>query len=184
MIIRKAKAEDSKVIATLMLLAMKEIVYQFIGVNSIDKATQFLETLISTKANQYSYENCWVAESEEGIFAVANIYDRAKLQELRKPVLEFLKSKFHSDFSPEDETKEGELYIDCVGVRPDQQGKGLGSKIFKFLINEYPNKTLGLLVNKDNPDAKKLYLKLGFEIIEEMILAGKEMEHLQLRNKN
>jgi ribosomal protein S18 acetylase RimI-like enzyme len=184
MIIRKAKVEDSKVIATLMLLAMKEIVYQFIGLNSIDKATQFLENLINQKANQYSYENCWVLENKEGIVAVANIYDGAKLQELRTPVIKLLKSMFNRNFSPEDETKEGELYIDCIGVSPDQQGKGIGTKIFQFLINEYPNKPLGLLVDKDNPDAKKLYLKLGFEIIEEMTFAGKEMEHLQLRNKN
>ena len=183
MFIRKAKIEDTNVIAPLMLLAMKDIVYQFIGLNSLDKANQFLERLISKKVNQYSYENCWVVEINEEVVAVANIYEGAKLEELRTPVIELLKSDFNREFTLENETKEGELYIDCIGVRADQQGKGIGSKILQFLMNEYPTKTIGLLVDKGNPKAKRLYLKLGFEIKEELIFAGKEMEHLQLINE-
>ncbi len=186
MVIRKAKEEDSKVIASYMMLAMKDIVYQFIGEKSFERATQFLECLIRKKATQYSYENCWVVESKEGVIAVANVYDGAKLHELRMPVAELIKSMFNRDFSPEDETQEGEFYIDCVGVHPDQQGKGVGSKLFEFLIDEYVhkrNEALGLLVDKDNPNAKRLYLKLGFEVIGDKTLTGKKMEHLQLKNK-
>lgn len=181
---RKANIEDSKEIATYLMLAMEDIVYQFIGDNSTQKAIHFLETLIQKKANQYSYENCWIAESELGIIAVANIYDGAKLNELRKPVATHIKSMFNIDFKPEDETQAGEFYIDCVAVHPNQQGTGIGSQFFKFLIDEYiskRNKTLGLLVDKDNRKAKQLYLKLGFKFIEEKTLAGKKLEHLQLK---
>lgn len=186
MTIRKAKFEDSKAIAPLMMLAMKDIVFQFIGENSTEKASEFLETLIHEKANQYSYENCWVMESKDQIIAVANIYDGAKLQELRMPVAETIKLRFHRDFNPEDETQAGEFYIDCIGVNPDQQGKGVGSKILQFLIDEYvhkKNKTIGLLVDNDNPNARKLYLKLGFEVMGEKTLTGKKMEHLQFKNR-
>lgn len=144
--IRKANFEDSKVIATYMLLAMEDIVYQFIGENSQDKATQFLECLISEKTTQYSYENCWFVENKVGIVAVANIYDGARLQELRTPVIKLIKSMFKRDFSPEDETEANEFYIDCIGVSPDQQGKGIGSEIIQFLINEYVNKRKKTLV--------------------------------------
>lgn len=146
MMIRKANFEDSKVIATYMLLAMEDIVYQFIGENSQDKATQFLECLISEKTTQYSYENCWFVENKVGIVAVANIYDGARLQELRTPVIKLIKSMFKRDFSPEDETEANEFYIDCIGVSPDQQGKGIGSEIIQFLINEYVNKRKKTLV--------------------------------------
>lgn len=187
MLIRKAKAEDSKVIASYMMLAMKDIVYQFIGENSFVKAIEFLEGLISKKATQYSFENCWLVESEEEIVALANVYDGAKLRELRMPVAEVIKSMFNRDFKPENETQAGEFYVDCVGVHPDQQGKGFGSKLFEFLIDEYVHKrhkTLGLLVDKDNSDAKRLYLKLGFDVIGDKTLAGTRMEHLQLKDKN
>ena len=182
MIIRKAKEKDAKAIAPYIMLAMDEICYQFIGEKSEEKATQLFVNLISEKANQYSFENCWVVEIENEVVAAAVVYDGAKLQELRKPVAEAIKSMFNKDFNPEDETEAGEYYIDSVGVSPLQQGKGIGSKIFQFLIDEYANnrnETLGLLVDKDNPNAKKLYLKLGFEVVGEKTLTGKKMEHLQ-----
>jgi ribosomal protein S18 acetylase RimI-like enzyme len=184
MIIRKAIPKDSSAIATHMMLAMEDIVYQFIGENSKEKAIQFLISLINQKSTQYSYENCWVAELENEIIAAAIIYDGAKLQELRKPVADKIKSMFGRDFNPENETQAGEFYMDCLAVNPNLQGKGIGSKLFRFLIDEYvykQNETLGLLVDKDNPDAKKLYLRLGFEIVGEQILAGKSMEHLQFK---
>lgn len=50
MLIRKAKSEESKTIAPLILLAMEDIVYSFIGENSKEKATKFLNSLIQEKA--------------------------------------------------------------------------------------------------------------------------------------
>ena len=94
---------------------------------------------------------------------------------------------FNKPFNPEDETQAGEYYIDCVGVNPNQQGKGIGSKIFQFLIDEYVyrrKETLGLLVDRDNPNAKRLYLKLGFEVVGEKTLVGKRLEHLQFKKKH
>ncbi|MNU98702.1 ribosomal-protein-alanine N-acetyltransferase [compost metagenome] len=187
MLIRKANREESEIIASHVILAMEDIVYSFIGEKSAEKALWFLNSLAEEKGNQYSYENCWVAESDGEIVGVALVYDGARLNELREPVSHKVKTLFKREFNPEDETQAGEYYIDCVAVNPDQQGKGIGSKIFQFLIHEYVdqrNETLGLLVDKDNPNAKKLYLKLGFEIVGEKVLAGKKMEHLQFRKKN
>jgi len=184
--IRKATLKDTSEIAAYLMLAMEDVVYGFIGEKSKEKATQFLTNLINQKATQYSYKNCWIGEIENEIVAVALVYEGAKLQELREPVAKEIKSMFNRDFNPEDETQAGEFYIDSFAVSPNQQGKGLGSKLFCFLIDEYVhkrNETLGLLVDRDNPNAKKLYLKLGFEIMAEKTLAGKEMEHLQFKNK-
>ncbi|TRZ42966.1 GNAT family N-acetyltransferase [Robertkochia solimangrovi] len=183
MTIRKAKKEESQKIAPLIFLAMEDIAYNFAGEKSKDKAIQFLESLIKEKNNQYSYENCWVAETQEAIAGMAVIYNGAHLASLRKPVTEKVMSMFSRSFELEDETQAGEYYIDCISVAPDHQGKGIGSKILLFLIEEYVHKhheTLGLLVDKDNPNAKRLYVKLGFEPVDEKIIAGKEMEHLQL----
>ncbi|UJP67142.1 GNAT family N-acetyltransferase [Mongoliitalea daihaiensis] len=182
MFFRKAKPQDSLKIAEYIILAMEDIVYRFIGEESYEKAVNFLHRLIQEKGNQYSYENCWVVVSANEIVAAALVYDGAQLQELRKPVAATIDEMFHKDFDPEDETQEGEYYIDCVGVNPNQQGKGIGTKVFQFLIHEYIHRgeqTLGLLVDKENPKAKQLYLKLGFEVVGEKTLVGKQMEHLQ-----
>lgn len=163
---------------------MEDIAYEFIGEKSHEKATEFLDVMVSRKGNQYSYENCWIAENEGGIAGVANVYDGRKLHELRQPVAQYIRENFGRDFNPEDETEPGEIYIDCVGVNPNMQGKGIGSEIFRFLIDEYvikQGKTLGLLVDNDNPKAEKLYLKLGFQTIKEKTLVGKTLKHLQYK---
>ena len=66
-------------------MAMGDIAYRFIGENSSEKATAWLERLIKEKGNQYSFENCWVAEHENGIVGAALVYDGGNLYELRKP---------------------------------------------------------------------------------------------------
>ena len=181
---RKAKPEDAASIAYCIFLAMEDIAYAFIGERSAEKALHWLDTMVRMEANQYSYENCWVAVADEEIVAAAVVYDGGCLDELRVPVANQIREMFGRDFNPENETQAGEYYIDSVGVHTDRQGEGIGSQLFRFLINTYVherNETLGLLVDKDNPKAKNLYLKLGFDLVGEKTLAGKELEHMQYR---
>lgn len=186
MMIRKATIKDSAEIANYILLAMGDIVYQFIGRKDDKKAKEFMLYFVAGTNNQYSYENCWVAEEQGKIIAAVCIYDGGKIKQLRSPVLEYIKNEYNNTLVLEQETQEGEFYIDSVGVDPGQQGKGIGSKMLQVLIDEYVNRqhqTLGLLVDGDNPNAKRLYLKLGFEVVSQKNFAGKKMEHLQIRCK-
>ena len=116
MIIRKATPQDTKEIATYMMLAMEDIVYEFIGENSKEKALSFLEKLILQKDNQYSYENCWVIDDNGNAIAVANVYNGADLEKLRTPVASLVKTMFNRDSQCEDETEKGEFYIDCKSI--------------------------------------------------------------------
>ncbi len=183
MLIRKAIIEDKKQIGNYLLLAMKDIVYEFIGQKDETKALKFMLDLVGQENNQYSYQNCWVALENNEIIAAISIYDGDLLHELRRPVSDYIQLNYNLPFNPEDETNGGEFYIDSFGVNPNLQGKGIGSKVLQFLIDEYVHKSkkkLGLLVDKDNPNAKKLYLKVGFQIVGEKTLVGKQMEHLQI----
>lgn len=183
MIIRKATKGDKTSIVNYLLLAMEDIVYEFIGEKSPVKAEVFMSYLVELENNQYSFQNCWVVEENEEVIAAVVIYDGGNLHELRKPVKEYISENYNKPFNPEDETQEGEFYIDSLGVDLKQQGKGIGSKLLRFLIDEYvfqQKQKLGLLVDKENPGAKKLYLKLGFQVVGEKTLVGKQMEHLQI----
>ncbi|MCV9933569.1 GNAT family N-acetyltransferase [Flavobacterium sp. LS1R47] len=184
MIIRKATIKDSNDIATYLLLAMEDIVYKFIGEENHNKAKEFLLHFIEKENNQYSYQNCFVVEDDNEIIAAVNIYDGAKLHLLREPIAQYVRTHYNKQFNPEDETQKGEFYIDTLGVNPKCQGKGIGSKLLQFLIDEYvtkKQKTLGLLVDEGNPNAKKLYLKLGFKPVGNKTLVGKTLEHLQIK---
>lgn len=183
MIIRKATLADAPTITPYILLAMEEIVYAFIGESSSEKAAAFMGDLIRKRGNQYSYENCWVAELNLELVAVALVYDGGTLEELREPVARKVRADYNREFNPEDETQSGEFYIDCIAVSKQMQGRGIGTELFNFLIDEYVRRrgeTLGLLVDVQNPKAKKLYYNLGFREVGRKTLVGKEREHLQL----
>jgi ribosomal protein S18 acetylase RimI-like enzyme len=184
MIIRKATLADSEFIAKYLLLAMEEIVCKFLDTKNPEKAKEFLLYFIKKGHNQYSYENCFVVEKESNIIAAVNVYNGANLIALREPVIKYVRTNFNKKFNPENETTNGEYYIDSIGVNSDLQGKGIGSKILQFLIDLYvieKQQTLGLLVEEDNPNAKKLYLKMGFIPVGNKTLTGKMMEHLQIK---
>ena len=59
-----------------------------------------------------------------------------------------------------------ELFIGGIQLLPKYRGMGLGSSILRSLIEQASeaNKCLRLEVQKNNPKAKKLYLRLGFTV--------------------
>lgn len=187
MIIRKAIKQDSHIISEHLFLAMKDVLYNFLGIKNAVQAKEFLMYFVEKENNQYSFQNCLVAESEHGILGSINIYDGADLELLRAPIIQYVKKNFNINFNPEKETQHGEFYIDSFGVRPDHQGKGIGTKILQQIIKMYTienKQTLGLLVDEENPDAEKLYLKLGFEFVGHKVFVGKKMKHLQRKPEN
>lgn len=183
MIIRKAIKNDAEALAAYLLLAMEDIVYHFIGEKDVEKARAFLNHFTRIENNQYSYQNCWVAVKDNKVVAAANIYNGARLTELRQPVVDYIRSRLQKDFRPEDETEAGEYYLDTLGVDPKEQGKGIGSKLLQFLIREYVDKrglVIGLMVEEENQVVKRLYFKLGFIPVGRKCLFGKRLEHLQI----
>jgi predicted GNAT family acetyltransferase len=58
-----------------------------------------------------------------------------------------------------------QIEIAGIQVLPDYQGRGIGTAVITALTQEGAVKGLPTMleVEKDNPDAKRLYLRLGFE---------------------
>ena len=186
MIIREAQIADAPIIAEHLLIALETIVYQFIGKVDDGEAIAFLQHFIEAKNNQYTYQHCYVAELDHKIVAAAVVYDGAKLDELRNPVFEYIKKQYHLDMQMDPETQAGEFYLDTIAVNRKHQGQGIGTKLLQFIINKYVHQqkqTLGLLVNADNPAAKKLYLRLGFKYVGKRTLLGNVVEHLSMSNE-
>lgn len=182
--IRKARSEDSSTLAELMLLAMSDIVFAFIGSYDHEQALSFMNGLVRQRGNQYSFENSWLAEENGQIIGSITIYDGADLQRLRQPVLDLLSKQYSRTILPEIETEAGEIYIDTLAVHPDHRGKALGTRLLQFIIEqkvEQEGRALGLLVDKNNLMAKKLYLKLGFRKVGERTLVNHPYDHLQLK---
>ncbi|WP_372474047.1 GNAT family N-acetyltransferase [Capnocytophaga sp. ARDL2] len=173
--IRFAKPEDAEEVAPLMFQAMEDIVYKIIGKNNKNEGILFLKQLFESENNQYSYQNAIVYVENEKILGSIVFYDGGKLISLRKPVLDLAEQRFGNKVQMEDETQTGETYIDTLSVAPQTQGKGIGTKLLHYLINyvqQHQLPKLTLLVDTTNPNAKKLYSRLGFVEVGEQTLAG------------
>lgn len=185
--LRKATKKDASILADLMLLAMDEIVYSFIGNENPEKAKAFLNHFTTLEKNQYSYENSYLAEENNQVLGQITLYDGKNLDKLRQPIQNYLSEKYNRNLQFEDETSAGEIYIDTLSVSPHAQGKGIGRALLNFSIQEFAvdkQQVLGLLVEKSNPKAKKLYIQVGFEVVNDVMLFNKEMEHLQFKAKS
>lgn len=181
MSIRPAESNDARNIAEFILLAMNDLAFKFS--NSTDKefTHSLFEKFVAAKSNQYSFENTLVAEENDEIIGAILAYDGAKLEELRNPFIEYLKTNCGFEGTPENETEAGEIYLDTLGVSPHHQGKGIGQKLIQSLIEQSRKKgfqKIGLLVDPDNPPAKRLYERIGFKVVGTKPLLGTTYEHL------
>lgn len=73
-----------------------------------------------------------------------------------------------SDYLFSKKPAEDELLVDGIVVSSDSRGKGIGSNLFKLILEFAQEKDLRKIVLDvidENPRAKKLYEKLGFETI-------------------
>ncbi|TDS54565.1 GNAT family N-acetyltransferase [Myroides indicus] len=182
--IRRAKKTDFDIVPKLMLQAMEDIVFSFIQKNDIEEAIYFLTRLFQQPSNLYSYENTFVAINEENeILGSITGYNGDYFHQLQQPVLDVMNNHYNNPTIPESETNGGEFYLDTIAVSPMSQGKGIGTQLLKYVIDYARDENfqqIGLLVDIKNPDAKKLYEKLGFKQDHKITLAGSEYDHLSI----
>ena len=62
-----------------------------------------------------------------------------------------------------------EIFLALIEIHPDYQNRGLGSTIIQDILTEARRRSAPVLLHvlKANEDARRLYERLGFEIIEE-----------------
>lgn len=182
--IRPANAADYRFAAPLIIQAMEELACFFIQENDAMLAIPLFEHFFQTRGNQYSYENTLVCEINHQVVGTLTAYDGGRLKQLRTPFLQHLTRTYNlKDFQPEDETDVGEFYIDTLSVSPLFHGKGIGSKLIQATVEEAAHlnhKKVGLLVDLENPLAKKLYERLGFQSKGLKPFMGGKYEHMQL----
>ena len=179
--IRKAVPEDSEVVVLLMINAMEELACKFTGTKNPVDAVPIFQYFFRLPDNQYSYQHTFVYDDGEIAGSITG-YDGALLKKYRETFASYLEHqhyRFKADL--EAETQVGEFYIDTVSVLPEKQGLGIGKQLIQTICQHA--KALGhtriaLLVDPKNPDAKRLYEKLGFHTADLKQLAGKAYEHM------
>ena len=188
-----ASAEQAESIASLIMMAMNhECCQNFAGPqHTLADFHRMMTTLVRREDSQYSYRNAWVAlddkttDDKPVVAGVIVGYDGADLRRLREAFLQAAKKYLDQDFSGmDDETQAGEYYIDSLAVDTRYRHQGLATLLLRKLIDQKGRKQpVGLLVDKGNPSAERLYRHLGFEYVNDTTWGGHEMRHLQTTKK-
>lgn len=183
-IIRQATIEDSAFIAQAILLALG------MNLDNLEEESNWgddslilFENLAKRGDSQYSYKNTLVCEVAGEIAGVLIAYDGAMLSPLREALFnEIERMNLASITGLGDETEPGEYYIDSLTVFEEFRCKGVATNLINRAVEEARKRNIqkvGLLVDKENPNAAKLYTKLGFKYVKDKMFLGHEMEHLQ-----
>lgn len=182
--IRQAYPNDYGQVAPLIVQAMEDLACTFVNTTTPEEAYPLFELFFRQPANQYSYENALVYEENGEIAGSIIAYDGGLLPILREPFLKYIAKHYDvKDLVIENETLKGELYIDTISVYPSHQGKGIGKKLLAAIQNKAQaegHEKIGLLVDLNNPSAKKLYSALGYKGVGSKQLGNGIYEHLQL----
>lgn len=183
--IRSAQESDAHYVPEIMLQAMEDIIFRFIKKEDRSEAVNFLTQLFKQKGNLYSYEHTFVAIDDNGhILGSLTGYDGDRFIELRQPILDHMKELYNNNLIPEAETIGDEFYIDSIAVAPMARGKGIGTELLNYAITHAKQngfKKVGLLVDLENPNAQKLYERIGFKLGKKTPLVGGEYYHMYIQ---
>ena len=179
--IRPAKADDVQQ-AVPLILSSGPAAFSWVFSNTNTQARHFLERVFIAGTTQFGYQNHHVAELNGKVVGSIAFYTRRdfaryNLQTITSivrhyglfgcwPVF-FRGLKMESVLPP---PAKGHLYLAHVAVDRQHQGLGIGSQLINFALNSETARQqtyASLDVALDNPQAEKLYQRLGFEVVKQ-----------------
>ncbi len=197
MTITNATPAHAADIAQLIMTAMTEDCCQYLaGSNhTLDDFYHMMLSLVLMDDSQYSWRNTLVALDDEAtggdldhapVAGAIVGYDGKDLHRLRQRFQEAALKHLGMDYSNmDDETQEGEFYLDSLAVYPEYRKRGIASMLLKRMSEHASELGLpaALLVDKGNPSAERLYRSVGFEYAGDSIWGGHEMKHLVMKTR-
>ena len=183
--IRSARPEDAVCIGNAVVEAIgRHIAEMMAGDNhTVDDVRNMFALLAARDNTQYSYRNTLVAvDDDDRVVGVCIAYDGSLLRELRPRFIEAAGKMLDIKFGElEDECVPTEFYLDTLAVLPEYRGHGIASSLIRATVGRaaQSGKPAGLLVDKDNPRARRLYERMGFVKVDERPFVHVVMDHLQ-----
>lgn len=184
-------------IARLIITAMTDDCCQFLvgPEHTLEDFHNTMLRLVLMDDSQYSWRNAFVAVDDEAspddiekapVAGAIVGYDGKDLHRLRRRFQEAAMADWQMDYSNmDDETAEGEFYLDSLAVYPHYRKCGIASQLLNRFISHAASLGLpaALLVDKGNPSAERLYTSLGFEYCNDATWGGHAMRHLVYKLK-
>ncbi|MEM8594053.1 MAG: N-acetyltransferase [Pseudomonadota bacterium] len=179
--IRNARPSDAIAVAELMYSSGPEL-YDYLYQIGNTSAVDFINYQFPRDANFSSHQWHYVAEVNGIVAGVVECYDADQYKKMLWPqlkdILTFypflswarLGRRLTHVGSVLSVPKASQTYIANLGIHPDYQGQGIGTQLIQYLEHQseqlgYRSITLDVALN--NPNAQRLYERLGFEVIKE-----------------
>lgn len=183
--IRPATPADAPLIGWAVVTAVGIEIIETIG--SVEAVAEMFADLARLDDTQYSWRNTLVAVAPDGTpCGVCIAYDGAGLHAMREHFFHAVSSRFGLDMTDiADETDPSEVYLDTLAVKPKYRRHGVARALIAAAADRAAaiGKPLGLLVDKDNDRARRLYESCGFTFVGERPFAYTLMDHLQITGK-
>ncbi len=185
--IRPARREEAPYIGAAVVEAIGEEIAEALGRDrgGVEAVKGLFSDLAARDDSQYSYLNTLVAvDPDDRVMGVCVGYDGARLHELRKAFIEEAGKKLGIEFGElKDECEPTEFYLDTLAVDPSCRGRGVATALIGATVERARaiGKPAGLLVDKDNERARRLYEHLGFKPVGEREFIHTVMDLLQCK---
>lgn len=179
--IKNCNKNNIQNISKLILDAIEDIASTLTGEVEQEKILETLDSYIKMDICRLSHKNIFTYVKDEKIVGILVAYSSNDIDILDKPILLNLKDKGILKDSFEKECFEDEFYIDTISVLKKYQGQGIAKEFFNFAFKkakELGYKKVSLLVDFKKEKAKNLYLKMGFEDNDKLVVAGNDFHHM------
>ncbi len=169
---RKANVDDALFVATVMMEAV-EVPMMEEGI----VPDEHLVDVCRREDTLYSWRNATIAEVDGKVVGALIAYNGKGYHDVKIRTFSHVKAKL--DFDPlamDDESREGEYYLDSLAVLPEWRSKGIGSALLMrgIRIAQEQGQLPILACDPDNTTARQLYEKLGFKSQGSMFIFGKD----------
>lgn len=185
MIIRRATKEDAHEVVPLVNIILEDMEIPILKEIPLPDLFKVLELAFETEDYRYSYGRVQIADIDGKVAGVAFGYpdeDEGHIDHAMSQFFPQIGLPESTEFFPESEVLPGEWYLDTLAVSPDFQGQGIGTTLLESLpevARAAGKNKIGLNVDVGNPKAEKLYTKMGFKTIGNMVISGHDYHHMQ-----
>lgn len=125
----------------------------------------------------YTYLNATIVECDGRRVGGLISYQGKGYHDIKVHTFSLVKDSLSFDAeSMDDETREGEYYLDSAAVIPECRGKGIGRAIIEYGVSFAENKGLlpVLACDPDNTNAYTLYTSIGFREDGHLFIFGED----------
>lgn len=187
-ILRPMTTHDSQPVSALIVMAIEDLADQFTKATKSEDLSVRLQMLIDTAETRFSASYGLVIEDQGRVAGAGFAYPGKVMRELTQNMLNQMKTvgaNYHGEeeerLISSKEADEDEYYIDNLAVFEDFRGKGYSRKIIEAFEERARTEgfsKISILADLHNPNAKAIYLRLGYVPDRIFRVLGHDYDHL------